>query len=541
METYSFTIKRRFYPGQVAVIPPQLPLDYMSDTKSTVPTGQSCASCYFNNLGYCGYWKSSIKEAYWCGEWRNPLSGSTNLPTPASCLTGFTVPIIITEDFNDIGVYTPFDGLVLQRDVINNFVYTADLLKVTVYNTSDIEFKRFLLFGDYTLDWGDGSNPTVMTPGSPSSHNYGADGIYTITLQQINPWGTTSIKKVISLPYTSQINIPNPFGVVEIHPPNIGDPIACESIYQSYIYSGDSNPDIYDFFSFNYVNVPYVVTGTTTNSRLSLFIPYGSEGLPSTGQTIELVDKLSGEIIEVTSSYTSYTINNIIYTDFLNDDTYFQAYSSGFNPNNLEWECCDENADNPCPCSEFGEVISAGEWDENKSYIVGATVLFNECCWYCNGISPGLSCNDEPTFDSSLWLSCYPCVPPELRKSETVSPPSKDCKVEILLEVETGHTGWGDSSLEVYFDNMFYQTYTVPKNDTSYSTNFTIPHGSIMSVHWIPNTETGYSDKTLGYKILYNGIPIFTNGYPLGKGPVPDLPFCGKCIEEIITEEPCGG
>ena len=47
------------------------------------------------------------------------LSGGTN---GTSLLTGLTIPILITENINDVGYYTPTDGYLLQKDVINNFI-----------------------------------------------------------------------------------------------------------------------------------------------------------------------------------------------------------------------------------------------------------------------------------------------------------------------------------------------------------------------------------------------------------------------------------
>ncbi len=51
------------------------------------------------------------------------LSGNTG---GTSFLTGLSVNIMITETTVDIGYYTPFDGLVLQADVLNNFITTAN-------------------------------------------------------------------------------------------------------------------------------------------------------------------------------------------------------------------------------------------------------------------------------------------------------------------------------------------------------------------------------------------------------------------------------
>ena len=47
------------------------------------------------------------------------LSGNTG---GTSFLTGLSVNIMITESAVDIGYYSPFDGMVLQADVLNNFI-----------------------------------------------------------------------------------------------------------------------------------------------------------------------------------------------------------------------------------------------------------------------------------------------------------------------------------------------------------------------------------------------------------------------------------
>lgn len=411
MEEYKFTIKRRFYPGQTEAIPPNLPKGYVSETALNVPDGQKCLNCYFFNNGYCNYWNAEVRENYWCAVWSDPQSLQQDLPEPPPCITGVTLPIVLTEDFNDIGVYTPFDGLAIQRDVINNFLYTGNSLTVLVRNTSDVDFKRFLTFSNYEVLWGDGSNGILTLDQPTLSHTYSSPGTYKITLQQINPWGTTRINKFIKLPYNSSVEIDNPYGTVEIHPPNFGDPIGCDTVLQDYIFSGDSNPDVYDFFSFNYVEVPFPVTGYTTTSNLNLFVEYGSGALPNPGTIIPLTSELSGEIIEVAPTYTAYTINDIIYTDFSGGTTLFNALSTGLNPDNLEWECCDETLSDPCPCKEKGDVIPKGEYDPNIVYMQGTTVSYDGCCWYCNPQSALVyECKGKPTFEDKVWEPCLPCT-----------------------------------------------------------------------------------------------------------------------------------
>ena len=84
------------------------------------------------------------------------LSGGTN---GDSLLTDLTVPIVFNQTFDDMGFYSTFDGFVLQKDVVSNFIVSGDPtndFKVKLYNTSD-QLKKFLKLSTYTEDWGDGT------------------------------------------------------------------------------------------------------------------------------------------------------------------------------------------------------------------------------------------------------------------------------------------------------------------------------------------------------------------------------------------------
>ncbi len=62
------------------------------------------------------------------------LSGGTNGESILTCLT---VDLLFTENTVDFGYYTPFDGAVLQKDVITNFLWSAntiDPFTIVFYN-----------------------------------------------------------------------------------------------------------------------------------------------------------------------------------------------------------------------------------------------------------------------------------------------------------------------------------------------------------------------------------------------------------------------
>ncbi len=58
------------------------------------------------------------------------LSGGTN---GTSLLTGLTIPILLTETCVDLGYYSPFDGAVLQKDVLTNFIFSSTTLNPYQY------------------------------------------------------------------------------------------------------------------------------------------------------------------------------------------------------------------------------------------------------------------------------------------------------------------------------------------------------------------------------------------------------------------------
>jgi len=103
------------------------------------------------------------------------LSGNTG---GTSFLTGLTLPILITQNYDDIGYYDPFDGLAVQQDVIDNFLTSGSSSSpydVYLYNTSDASFKGFLTLAPYVINWGDGSPTENITTFSP---NYAVVTLY---------------------------------------------------------------------------------------------------------------------------------------------------------------------------------------------------------------------------------------------------------------------------------------------------------------------------------------------------------------------------
>lgn len=267
------------------------------------------------------------------------LSGGTN---GNSLLTGLTVPIVLTQVATDIGYYSLFDGAILQKDVITNFVFsglTGTPYTYFVLNSSDTEFKKFLSLTTFTIDWGDGTALQTITGNLPISHTYPLTSqTYQITLKANSPWGISTVTKTITIPYTN-VTISNPNGTATFQP--AGGSWSATSFSYDYIYTGDSNTNINDYYSSNYTTVPFLVTGYTQSQvndlkqygpASSLYASKFKVGVPVTGSS-GTIGVFWGP--DPTGSYTAYTINNIDYYDYVDGTTIFIVSSSGYTSDNI--------------------------------------------------------------------------------------------------------------------------------------------------------------------------------------------------------------
>lgn len=265
------------------------------------------------------------------------LSGGTN---GTSLLTGLTVPILLTQSAVDIGYYNVFDGFVLQKDTMTNFLFSADTITdpngfvIRFYNTSDTEFKKYLELSDYYIDWGDGSPSQVVTTTSPNfySHTYSQNGSYLISMSGLTPWGSNVIQKNVNIPATGT-TITNPKGTAYFIPS--GGSWSGTQLMYDYLFSGDSTCDAQINDISNFTTVPFTITGYTRSTISDLQV-YGKRpqlwkgkykiGVQVTG--------ISGSVGVVWGEfqnglYTAYTVNDIDYYDYNDGTTIFAVKSSG--------------------------------------------------------------------------------------------------------------------------------------------------------------------------------------------------------------------
>lgn len=259
------------------------------------------------------------------------LSGGTN---GTSLLTGLTIPVMFTQDYNDIGYYSEFDGLIAQKDIVTNFLVSGDnlnnLFSITLYNTSGDFTTSFLDFTTFSVDWNDGSSIQTMT-GLSQNHIYQNSGSYVITLSGANPWGVTTISKPLTIPFTNA-GVPNPNGTITFTPS--GGSWNGVQLTLNYILPLDANNNLSYQSSSNWTQVPFVVSGYT-KSKIQDLRRYGPNPY-TVGYVFSKNGQFYGKIDSINNGITGYTIENINYFDLPDGKTFYIVSSNGLTQNVLD-------------------------------------------------------------------------------------------------------------------------------------------------------------------------------------------------------------
>ena len=245
-------------------------------------------------------------------------------------ILNITVPIFLSENTVDVGYYSVFDGMVVQQDTMMNFLFQASVAApytYSFYNTSDKQFKRYLKFADYKIDWGDGTPTETVnsTAPTPYVHTYSSDGVFEISMSGLSPWGYNVIKKKVYTPYTD-IVASDPNGEAFFVPAGgnwSATPISYNYITQYDAVCETENPCC------EFIPIPFLITGYSTSS-LSEVELYG----PTKFRIDQKITGASGTVAvfkgaAADKSFTAYTINDIEYRDYPNGKTIFSVYSSG--------------------------------------------------------------------------------------------------------------------------------------------------------------------------------------------------------------------
>ena len=153
----------------------------------------------------------------------------------------YKIPVTLTQDFNDIGHYSVWDGLIDQQQVFSNFVFTANTTgngyKIQITNTTPFGNYKSLKESSYTINWGEcpcgGVNTvapfypcceTLSYPTLMSIYEYvNTPSYHQITITHDAPWGPTSVSHFIHVPNLTYNQIlAQPFAAAPAPDPGTG-------------------------------------------------------------------------------------------------------------------------------------------------------------------------------------------------------------------------------------------------------------------------------------------------------------------------------
>jgi hypothetical protein len=251
-----------------------------------------------------------------------------------SLLTGLTIPILFTENTVDIGYYSVFDGMVLQKETMTNFLFSANTsepYKYNFYNTSDTEFKKYLEFSSYKIDWGDNTSQQIITQNSPNfySHPYPFTTTpkdYTITMSGMSPWGSNVVVKTVTVPFTNSV-ITNPKGTAYFIP--AGGNWSGTPLMYDYIFNGDETCDVYPGETDPFSSSPLIISGYTKSSVKDLQVYGKKSDLTDGGYKLGIQVTGTSGVVGIYSGISrdglniGYSINNIDYYDYEDGTTIF--------------------------------------------------------------------------------------------------------------------------------------------------------------------------------------------------------------------------
>ena len=373
------------------------------------------------------------------------------LPFTSPCFCNNTLPVdlnkvevFISQDFNDIGHYTIWDGNIGQKEVFSNFIISAmtsgypwaGSQDILVNNTTDFGYHKELENSPYTIYWGDAGNPstTLSYPNLSAIHQYNTPATYKIVIVLDSPWGPISTEKWVTIPLESYIDMFTQGQLSQANPltgPLVGGVAGASTAYfnQYPNLPLDSGTDIQQYSGLTFgpgsPHPCFTVTGIT-NSILGNFQTYtnaSSAGLPP-GYNIGVVVPIGGDVLNpVTGSfasgiygmisnvnlippYTSYTISSaanasttpgtvygagtvvdgstpISFWDFPNGITIFEASSCGLDKAAFgAFECI------ACPSGETCDWCETKDEYWDRATHEAKTIAFNvnQGVWNPSGI-----------------------------------------------------------------------------------------------------------------------------------------------------------
>ena len=362
---------------------------------------------------------------------------TANMAPPCNCVNYLDenvnqVTIMLSQDFNDIGHYSMWDGNVEQKDIFNNFVFssmTSTGLDIRITNTTDFGYYKTFQDSPFTISWmgcdcldpicfGAGGCETLQFPNLTGNYTFPPSTPIQrkIILTQDTPWGKMKTTKVITTPSLSYASL------MVAYPPapvQVFDPLG-NLMYTTSAGLQDWGPldSGIDTTCFEFSGVSESILGTfqtyssvITNPDLAagfvlgVWVPIGGDVEDPITGTIQ--QGMQGQIFAATPTYTGYTVtstglNNtpIEFYDFTNGITIFVATSCGINANMFGGAECAPCPDEDCVwCETKDEYVdrvtfmptpiafntNQGLWSQFVDYAVGDIIYdetYNTCCCF---------------------------------------------------------------------------------------------------------------------------------------------------------------
>lgn len=372
---------------------------------------------------------------------------TANMAPPCNCVDYLAenlsqVTVFLSQDFNDIGHYSMWDGNVEQKDIFNNFVFssmTSTGWDIRVTNTTDFGYYKTFQDSPFTISWmgcdcadpicfGGGGCETLLFPNLTGNYSYppGPPMQRKIIITQDTPWGKSKTSKVITTPALSYASLmvaypPTPVLVFDtignlMYTTDGGGPQSwgpLDSGIDINSYSANSPTPCFEFsgVSESILGAFQTYSSAIVDPNLGAgFVPF--IWVPIGGDVVNPLDGsiqqgMQGKILNATPAYTAYTItstglNNtpIDFYDFSNGITIFVATSCGINASMFGGAKCAPCPDEDCVwCETKDEYVdrvtftptpiafntNQGQWSQFVDYAVGDIVYdvtYNTCCCF---------------------------------------------------------------------------------------------------------------------------------------------------------------
>ena len=377
--------------------------------------------------------------------------------------------IFLDQDFNDIGHYSMWDGEMEQDDTFSNFTVVGDTTNpymVSLKNSTEFRFFKFLENIQYTIDWGDPAMPptTVTAPLDTVIATYPNPGTFIINVRMSAPWGVSSVSHRVTVPFQTGAQLWSNYisaggltgQTYTFIPPGFSTPVSMDYEFSDW---GplDSGLDIHGYMTSNYGSTPYPINGVTQSmiSALQSYNTTSTPGLPPgyvQGNTVVVagqvlmpdgsyVDNLTGQIDSFNSVMTAYTITNgtevFQMMDHINGETVFSTVGYGMSADDFLTRKCGFSLQGACDICNVDQIYfdgnsyitqpvnnDRGEWDVLEDYEPKDYVYYDGCCFFAltnilanNSPLNILDANSvfigSPPSTSNALSDCinYPCVP----------------------------------------------------------------------------------------------------------------------------------